>query len=487
MSGGRVVKNTAYLVAAFVGQKVLSFVYFTIVARVVGVEGAGKYFLAVSLTTMFSIFVDLGLANVLVREVAKFPEKAKSLLGNVLGLKVILAALTVVAVLITARLLDYNEDTTLMITIATAVMVLDSVHLVLYAAMRGFQNLRYEAIGVVTGQVIIITSGTTFMLLGFPIHFLVVALLCGSTWNVIWGVLSLRRNFNLWPTFQLNRTVIKFFWGVTIPFALAGIFSRVYSYIDSVMLSKMISESSVGIYGVAYKIAFAFQFMPMAFAAAVYPAMSEYYIKDKDKLGQLLTVSMVYLLLIVVPLAVGVATLARPFILLLYGEDFIGSVTPLQLLMFSLIFAFLYWPAGSLLNACDRQAKNTFAMGITMVVNIILNVILIPRYGPVGAAIAALVGNFVLWGTALWFSRAITSFDHKRAIMMGLKTVISAAAMAVVLLALRNTVHVALLVPLGALTYAGAMLGIGGVTWREVKQLMNIFLKRGKGISDLVP
>jgi O-antigen/teichoic acid export membrane protein len=487
MSGGRVVKNTAYLVAAFVGQKVLSFVYFTIVARIVGVEGAGKYFLAVSLTTMFSIFVDLGLANVLVREVAKFPEKAKSLLGNVLGLKVVLALLTVAAVNVTAHLLDYNPDTTLMISIASAVMVLDSVHLVLYAAMRGFQNLRYEAIGVVSGQLIIITSGTIFMVLGLPIYYLVIALLCGSTWNVVWGVFALRRNFGIWPALQFDRTVIRFFWAVTIPFALAGIFSRVYSYIDSVMLSKMISESAVGIYGVAYKIAFAFQFMPMAFAAAVYPAMSEHYIKDRSKLGHLLTVSMVYLLLVVMPLTVGVAALAEPFILLLYGEDFRGSVVPLQLLMGSLIFAFLYWPAGSLLNACDRQAKNTLAMGITMVVNIILNALLIPSLGPVGAAVAALVGNFVLWTAALLFTRPVTGFDHRRVAMMALKTVVSAGAMAAVLLSLRDMLHVGLLVPLGALTYAGMMFAVRGVTWQEVKQLTGIFLKRGRGVSDLVP
>ena len=89
--GGKVAKNTAYLTSAFVGQKVLSFVYFTIIARTVGVDGAGRYFIAVSFTTIWSVFVDLGLANVLVREVAKFPEKAQKLFANVLGMKIILA------------------------------------------------------------------------------------------------------------------------------------------------------------------------------------------------------------------------------------------------------------------------------------------------------------------------------------------------------------------------------------------------------------
>jgi O-antigen/teichoic acid export membrane protein len=253
------------------------------------------------------------------------------------------------------------------------------------------------------------------------------------------------------------------------------------------MLSKFISESIVGIYGVAYKIAFSFQFIPMAFAAALYPAMSENYVKNREKLSHLLTIATVYLLLVAVPLAVGLATVARPLILLIYGEDFAGSVLPLQILMFSLVFAFLYWPAGSLLNAADRQAKNTFSMGITMVLNIVLNTILIPRFGPVGAAVAALAGNFVLWGSALYFSRTITHLNYRRVLTVILKTSFSAGAMAFVIFTLGDVLHLALLIPLGALVYVSVLILIGGLTWSEIRQISGLFLKRGQGVSDLVP
>ncbi|MFH2063248.1 MAG: oligosaccharide flippase family protein [bacterium] len=487
LSGEKVVKNTAYLVAAFVGQKVLSFVYFTIVARAVGVDGAGKYFLAVSLTTMFSIFVDLGLANVLVREVAKDRSRAGSLLSNVLGMKVVLAVLTVVAVSVTSRILNYHPQTQLMIAIASAVMVLDSIHLVLYAAMRGFQNLRYEAIGVVGGQVVSIGAGLTFIALGLPLHFLVVALLCGSLANVLWSAIVLRRRFGLSAlNFRLEPPVVRFFWRITVPFALAGIFSRVYSYIDSVMLSKLISESAVGVYGVAYKIAFAFQFLPMAFAAAVYPAMSEQYAGDRSGLSRIYTLSLSYLSLVVLPLAAGIGSLAPQFIGLLYGPDFNGAIVPLQVLMASLVFAFLYWPAGSLLNACDRQARNTLAMGLTMVVNIVLNVILIPRYGPVGAAVAALAGNLVLWSSALVFSWDVVRLDWRRFGAKAGKALVAAIIMSLVLVALRGKVSVLLLVPVGVAAYVAPALLFGAVTLSELKILASIFLRRGKGVSDLM-
>lgn len=485
MAAEKVTRNTAYLTAAFVGQKLLSFLYFSIIARQVGVEGAGTYFLAVSFTTIWSVFVDLGLANVLVREVAKDTEKAGKLLANVLGLKVLFAAGAVIATLATSWLLGYPAETRVMIVIASVVMVLDSIHLVFYAVMRGFQNLKYEAVGVVSGQACTIALGSVFIALRLPLPFLVVALVAGSAWNVAWSAWAMRRHFGVGLRFALDPAIVGFFWSVTVPFALAGIFSRVYSYIDSILLSKIVDVAAVGIYGVAYKIAFAFQFLPMAFAAAVYPAMSEYYHSDRERLGQLFGATLKYLLVVALPLAFGIAAIAKPAVLTVYGEPFLGSVLPLQILMISLIFAFLYWPAGSLLNASDRQAKNTTVMGVTMVTNIVLNLLLVPRFEAVGAAVAALAGNATLFLGAYLAARHVTLFDGAAFLASAARIAISALAMLVVLLLLAPFAHFLLLIPIGVVAYASMLFLTGGLTLREMRTLANILLRRG-GVSDIV-
>jgi O-antigen/teichoic acid export membrane protein len=469
-----------------VGQKVLAFVYFTIIARAVGVEGSGRYFVAVSFTTIFSIFVDLGLSNVLVREVAKFPDRAQKLLSSVLGIKSILAVLTAAAALITAKLIGFPAETRLLISVAAFVMVLDSVHLVFYAVMRGYQNLRYEAIGMLLGQVITITAGLTFILFRLPLVFLVVALVCGSSWNVLWSGFCLMRRYGVRPKLELDPATARFFWQVTVPFALAGIFARVYSYIDSVMLSRLVSEQAVGLYAAAYKMTFAFQFLPMAFAAAIYPAMSGFYVSDRTKLGQLFAASIKYLTAAVMPIAFGIFALAEPLVRLVFGREFSGAVMPLRILIFSLVFAFLYWPAGSLLNACDRQARNTAAMGITMGANVLLNLVLIPKFGAVGAAVSALVGNFLLFSTAVLMARGVTSIPWRRMISPFVRITMSGAAMAIVVGSLIGSAHIALIIPLGAAVYCAALFGLKALTVAEAKSLLNIFLRRGKVASDIV-
>lgn len=487
MSEGRVAKNTAYLVAAFVGQKILSFVYFTLAARAVGLDGAGKYVAATAFTTIFSVFVDLGLANVLVREVAKFPEKAEDLLANVLGIKSVLAVVAVVLATVTARLLGYHGDTLTMISIASAVMVLDSIHLVFYAVMRGFQDLRWEAVGVVTGQLVTIVAGALF-LFGFhlPLPFLIVALLLGSTWNVIWSAWSVTRRFPVRLSLKWDRSIVRLLVSIAVPFALAGVFSRVYSYLDSVMLSRLATDAEVGAYGVAYKLAFAFQFLPMSFAAAVYPAMSEYYVSDRKKLGTVFAASIKYLLLVVVPLACGVAVLAVPIIAALYGPSFAAAAAPLQVLIFSLIFAFLYWPGGSLLNACDRQSQNTGIMFVTMASNLALNVFLIPRYGAMGAAFAALAGNIILWAGSAVLAGRLAVYDRAALLKTALSIVFAGSFMTVTIYLLRPFVHFLFLIPAGAAVYATVLVGVGGIKTGEIRDLVNVFLRRGKKISDIV-
>jgi len=487
MSGSKVAKNTAYLVAAFVGQKLLSFVYFTIVARAVGVEGSGKYVVATSLTTIFSIFTDLGLANILVRETARLPERAESLLANVLGAKTVLSLASVAVVNLVAFMMGYDADVRLMVALASVVMTLDSVHLVFYAVMRGHQDLRNEAIGVVTGQLATITAGLGFYALRLPLPYLIVALLCGSAWNVLWSWYALSRRAHVRIRLAYDVSTFRFLWEATAPFALAGIFSRVYSYLDSILLSKLAVDAATatGIYGVAYKLAFAFQFLPMAFAAAVYPAMSEYYVKDREKLASIFSTSFRYLALLVLPLAFGIASIAGPILMLVMGEQFLPATVPLQILMGSLVFGFLYWPAGSLLNACDRQGKNTLAMGATVAVNALLNMVLIPKYGAVGAAVAALVGNFTLWIVATMQVADLVVVRLRETFAAIGKGFFSAALMGAVLSLLSPEVHVVLLMPLGVVIYTVALTLSGGISRGELADLRDIALRRGKKISDI--
>ena len=115
---------------------------------------------------------------------------------------------------------------------------------------------------------------------------------------------------------------------------------------------------------------------------------------------------MVYLMLAALPIAGGLFVLGPTIIIQIYGIQYAASITPLKILMGSMVFAFLSFPVGSLLNACNRQKTQTTIMGLTVVLNVLLNIALIPRFGVSGAAIAALFGNcFLVIGGAVFLPR----------------------------------------------------------------------------------
>src|SRR3989338_5608742 len=100
MTQPNLAKNTNYYTAALTVQKILAFIYFWFVSNQLFPEDLGKYIFALSFTTLFSIFIDLGLSPVLTREAAKDKKQANLLLQNVIGLKLPLALITIATAVI---------------------------------------------------------------------------------------------------------------------------------------------------------------------------------------------------------------------------------------------------------------------------------------------------------------------------------------------------------------------------------------------------
>lgn len=394
MSSGRAIaQNAAWLFLATTAQKLLAFLSFTIAARLVGPFVTGEYFYSVAVTSTFVVIADLGFTPVVIRAIAAGAEEGRRLLSAALRLKIILIPVAVFASLVFVVLGKASATIVLTTAIATLVMSADALSLLFYGALRGRQRLQFEAVGMFTGQALTAVTAVTAAVLGWGAPGLAFALLVSSSWNAGWAWHQTRKQ---------NVAPLKSHWGdagmlvrQAVPFALAGIFVKVYSYLDSIMLMAFHGETAVGKYSVAYKVTYAFQFVPLVFIAALFPALSSVHARgDREALKRIYAGSLRLMALIAAPLAAGLSAIAPRFIPLVYGNDFLGSITPLGILPWVLLPIFLDFPVGSLLNATHRAHWKTTAMGATMVLNAALNAFLVPAYGPVGAAWA---GVFSFW------------------------------------------------------------------------------------------
>lgn len=483
-----VAKNAVFFTSALVGQKIFSFIFFTLIARFFGVENTGAYIFALSYTSIFSIFGDLGLAPLLIRETARSPQESERILRAMLAAKTWLIALTVAAAILVLQLINKSYLINTMVYLAVGIMVLDSFTLSFWAVFRGRQNLKYESINVLITQILILAVGLVVIWAGLPVPFLVGAVLAGSAYQFIASGILTGQKFRLktWPKF--DQLLIRHLFKASFPFALAGIFTRFYSYLDQILLSLMVGEKALGFYSVPYKLTFALQFIPQAFGAALFPAMSDYYIHSKDKLARLFERAIFYLTALAMPSAVGIALLARPIILKIYGSQYQPSILALQIMMIGLIFVFLNFPVGALLNAANRQTQQTINLGITLISNALLNIILIPRFSYLGASAAIVLSMAILFLTGLYRVGQVLDYRMGFLLISFLKASVAAGLMGLAVwygLAIYQPggklelVYQLLVIPLlGAFLYFLVMFLLKGFRKDDVIEIIRAVLRR---------
>lgn len=468
----KVAKNTSYYTIALIIQKIISFGYFSYLAVQIGAENLGTYTFALFFTTMFAVLIDLGLANVITRETAKFQEKAGQFLSAVLAVKIPLSILTYLLVMGLINLMGNPEVTRQLVYLTGIIMVIDSFTLTFYAIIRGFHNLKIESIGTIIFQILVAGSGITLVQLTHDVRILILAVMFGSLFNLLYSMTLLIKKLKIKLTLKVDKPLLKTLMIITIPFALAGIFTRVYGYIDSVFLHQFISDEAVGYYSIPYKITFALQFIPLAFIAALYPAFSTFFVQSREMLKMTFQKSIIYLAIIAVPISLGIISIADKVMIHVYSKEYLASIIPLQILIASLPFLFINFPLGALLNACNRQIRNTVNIGIVMVINIILNLILIPKYSVIGAAIASTISTLIMFILQVYVAKQITPLDGWYLVRQFAKVLLAGVAMYGVIVWFKASLFYLFLIPIGAVVFFVILFIIKGFTIREFKDLL---------------
>lgn len=479
---GNIAKNTSYLTMAFILQKIISFTYFTLLARFIGPAGLGKYYLAISFTSIFSIFTDLGFTSVLTREVAKEKSRSSEWLDNILALKIGLSILVIVATVSLVNLLPYDPLTRQLVYLAAVAMVLDSFTTTFFAVLRGHHILKYESLSAVIFQLIILIAGYGSLRLGGGLLTAMGAIVLASLYNFLFSWIILKRRLPVKIQAHYDPILVRRLLIIAWPFAIYAVLQTSYTYLDSIFLSLMAGDRAVGLYQIAFKIVLALQFLPIALSASLYPALSAYWRHDRSRLAGAIGKAMNYLIIIALPITIGTIVLADKFVLLFKGE-YADAVWPLRLSVAALFFIFLNYPIGAALNACDAQHKNTLNMAIVAAGSLILNLILIPLWQALGASLTVLVTNLLMFVLGLRYLYQIVDYRWRQNLSELWSAALAAGLMGIILMVGRSYFNIFLLIVLGMISYFLILFGLGGIKVRDIKGLIATF-KKSEGSEE---
>jgi len=405
--GQTIFKNTFWLALAEGITRFLKLILIIYVARILGAGEYGKFTFALSFAGVFTIFSDFGISTVLVREFAKEKEKEKEL-SSVLSLKTILSLATLLLIYIGSFFITSDPLIRKVIWILGIYVIANSFLGIIWAFFQARQKMEYQAWGKIF-QAIVVTIGGFFVLFNFPsVQNLSLTYLFASLITLIFALSFFHlKVYKL--KFGFNKAIWKNFLSMSWPLALAGVFTTIYSQTDSVMMGYWSQITQTGWYNAAYKIVRVALIPAGLITTGFFPALSVAFKESKEKLQKVWNYFMESMFFLGIPIVVGGIALAPRIINWVYGPTYYPSIFAFQILIIMAGIAFLYQPFSQALIVSNHQKRLFWVTFSGAIVNVILNLILIPKYSLYGAAFTTLVTHLLVFFLLFKFVLRTTS------------------------------------------------------------------------------
>ena len=388
-------KNTSWVMISQIITSVFGFFWIILMARYLGVSEFGILTFGLSFATLMSIFMDLGFSTFTTRDLSQNQELVSKYIGNGIPLKILLSISSFLASIIILLIMRYDS-----LTVEVALIL--AVHIIFFTmgnlfngVFQAYGKIKYQAIGIIIHSSILLIGTIFVVFTNLGIYSVALLYLIASLVTLIY--LCIKSNSEIVPiSLQFDLSFWKKSVKKAMPFGLTNIFTAVYFLIDTVMLSFMKGSTAVGIYSSAYKIITVFTTLYLVYNFVIFPLMSNLYKNSADMLKISYEKSIKYLLMIILPIAVGISYYSQPIILLIYGSQYVDASSVLQLLIWNVVFMFVNGASTLLLNSSNKEVAVTKINGIACIFNFILNLVLISYFSYIGASIATVITGLLI-------------------------------------------------------------------------------------------
>jgi len=389
-----IAKNTFWLAVAEGVTRFLKLFLIIYVARILGATEYGKFTFALAFVSLFAIFSDFGISQITTRELAREKEKEREF-PNILSLKFVLSIGTLILICFGSFFITPDPVIRGIIWILGIYIIISGFSEIIYAFLRARQQMEYEAWTKIL-QAVVVTGVGFFILFNFPsVQNLSLAYLFATSIALIsiliffhFKIYQLKLSFNK----NIWRNVLLISW----PLALAGIFGTIHSQTDSVMMGYFGQITQVGWYNAAYRIIGATLIPVGLLSISFFPLFSKLFKESKEKLQKSWDYYMQLMIFLAVPIVVGGITLAPKIIDFVYDLSYFPSILVFQILLIMVALSYICNPFGQALIVSNQQ-KRLFWISLSgAIVNIGLNLILIPKYSLYGAAFTTVVTLFLI-------------------------------------------------------------------------------------------
>ena len=443
-------KNMSWLLVSQIIASVCGFIWTVLIARYLEVSAYGILGFAISLTGLLAMTVDFGISTHIVRHISTDNESAPKYLGNAIPLKSIFAIGTFILTLIILILIKSNEITITVTLLFTIEMIIKSFIGLLNGSFQAFEKGKYQGIGntllnTILLLFILITIFTDLGLYGIAISYILANFIA-----LLYEYISFYKNVTK-PKFEIDKKFCKNITIASIPFAVGTILYTIYYSIDIVMLSKLVGDYATGIYNATYKLISVLTLFYSVYGAVIFPIMSKFYKNDEKLLTISFEKSIKYLMLIIIPLALGTMLYSSDIINLIYGHKYDAASSVFSILIWTVCLLFINGACNYLLNASHKEVTVTKIYAIAAIFNIVFNFFMIPYLSYNGAAITTVLSDLLIMILQLYVIYRLGHRVNKKLYFDLIKIIIGSAILGIALYFLKLNMWLA--IPVGLVIY----------------------------------
>lgn len=390
-----IVKNTIFLSGQQIIMQIVALFVIGYIASIIGVEDYGIFVFSLSFPAIFGLISNLGTRTYATKEIASNRNNAKQIFSDILPLRIYLAFIATISSLIIVNILPYSEKEILLVEIAIFSQLCTWIYINTFIVYEAFERMAYPVTIDLVIRIFVLIGSVISVKLGYGVVGLASFYAIGNFIEIFAAYFFLHRRFfkptyNLFPIrTKYNIELLK----VSFPFCILGIFNVLISESDKIMLSLIQGPAAVGLYGVAFTIYSRLAGLVDALSTAFFPVIIRLRKElDLSVFRSKITDALQILVVIMAPIAFGVFLVSDNIVTIVFkSEEFFPAGFTLRLIIMSLPFGALSFVFGFSLIGEGRQVLLVKLNAIILLLNITINILLIPLYSYNGAAIATMI------------------------------------------------------------------------------------------------
>ncbi|MBU6500583.1 MAG: flippase [Patescibacteria group bacterium] len=468
-----IAKNTFWLGLSNIGGRLIRSAIIIYSARVLGAAEWGVFSYALALAAFVTSFTDVGINPIIVRETNRLksePMVQKQIVSTSFVLKLLLVILSAVLILFLAPHFTSEPGIKAILPIVVFIVIFDTFRELGNAIARSLEKMEWEAGLYFLTNIAIVIFGFIALYTSKTVTALTYAYAAGTGVGMLASVVILKDYLSgLFKNFYFKW--VKHILAIGWPMALSGVLGSLMISTDILIIGWLRSTQDVGLYSAAQRIVQLLYLIPATLAWSLLPIFSRLAASnDKRRKRDVLERALGIMYLVAIPTALGGILLGTKIIGFVFGSPYLGGTFSFQMLMATILIDFPITIITLFIFANNRQKNITIYAAIGGACNVIFDLILIPRFGINGSAVATFLAQLI---SNIYVRYAAKKIDYFQIVRHLKKIIIAAAIMSCAIIVIKNLqLNVIIDIIIGAAIYFLALLALKEPLFKELKFIL---------------